>query len=147
MDSSLFILTSLFSCHLVRFNHNCSSCSPNYHAARNRLMVCFSGMTMSFFSEPAWEHGTCLSIPAYPKKSEQGGPGTGSIPQSIASLAVLQLLSLYPKGSKHPDQRELRKNEGITLIQYRKIAMTIVLSSFFQDNNNKRRRKKKTQNP
>lgn len=67
----------------------------------------------------------------------------GQVASHRASLAVLQLLSPYPKGSKHPDQRELRKNEGTTLIQDRKIAMTVVLSSFFHDNNNKRRRGKK----
>lgn len=74
-------------------------------------------------------------------KSEQGGIGTGSIPHSIVQyIAAAQPL---PQGQpKHPDQRELRKNEGTTLIQYRKIAMTVVLSSFFQDNNNKRRKKK-----
>lgn len=48
-----------------------------------------------------------------------------------------------PQGQPNPlDQRKLRKSKGTALIQCRKIAMTVVLSSFFQDNNNKRRGEK-----
>ena len=61
-----------------------------------------------------------------------------------ALLSVLQLLGSYPKGSQTSRSKEPRKNEGTDLIQYRKIAMAVVLSLFFQENNNKEEGKKKT---
>lgn len=81
-----------------------------------------------------------LSVHSYPRKSEQGSVGTGSIPQSTAPCAAATQ-PLTPRAAQTSRSKELRKNESTTLIQYRKIAMTVVLSSFFQENNNKRRRK------
>ena len=60
-----------------------------------------------------------------------------------ALLSVLRLLGSYPKGSQTSRSKEPRKNEGTDLIQYRKIAMAVVLSLFFQENNNKEEGKKK----
>ena len=60
-----------------------------------------------------------------------------------ALLSVLRLLDSYPKGSQTSRSKEPRKNEGTDLIQYRKIAMAVVLSLFFQENNNKEEGKKK----
>lgn len=64
------------------------------------------------------------------KKSGPGSPGTGSIPEIMPLGATAAQPS--PQGqSEHGDQRELRENESTPLIQYRKIAMTGVLSSIF----------------
>lgn len=100
VGSSLFILIQFFSCHLVRFSYNWSSCSPNYHAARNRLTVCCSMMTLSFFlvtSSTYWV--ACqvyICIPGRVSKVAQG-----QVASLRTLLRVLQLLNPCPKGSQN----------------------------------------------
>lgn len=107
MGSNLFILTQLFSCHLVRFSHNCGSCSPNYHAARNRLTACRSVMTMSFPHSQPKNVGPVyayMHIPGRVSKAAQE-----QVASHRALLRVLQLLSPYPKGSQTSRSKRAQK--------------------------------------
>lgn len=70
-----------------------------------------------------------------------GKAGREQVASQRALLSELQLLSPYPRAAKTSRSKGVQK-ESTALIQYRKIAITLVLSSFFQENNNRRQKKK-----